>query len=916
MDGNDISSDHVIAELIDMGFEFPKAIEAIKAVGPCLHDAVEFILKGGSCKNKTGQNLNHERSSTLYNCSTSQASTFGKRTSSSFPRDRLKQSSISGHLHSGKAKKSKPGGVSDVSTSILEGSDSRHMEESKFSPHMNCKPEPATESSQPKSNVPMPIVKLEQENGSSQYSSCNQAIGTDWEHKVNILLQKHFGFSPLKSFQKEALEAWLANRDSLVLAATGSGKSLCFQIPAMLTGKVVVVISPLISLMHDQCLKLAKHGVSACFLGSGQTDRSVEHKAMSGMYGVVYDCPETVLRLIEPLQRLAENRGIALFAIDEVHCISKWGHDFRPDYRRLSVLRENFKASSLKSLEFDIPLMALTATATIHVREDILKSLCMSKETKIVFTSFFRPNLRFSVKHSRTSRAASYDKDFRELIDTYTTERVIGYREPGTILPDSKDDSDSSSRSANDSASDVDETSPYNFENFYDDHDDGSCAEVSSANENVVAASKENQLSVEYLEDELDICQGVDDLDVACGEFDGNSLSENRDFYVSSGTLNATTKPERVDVQEPLGQGPTIIYVPTRKETLRIAQYLSSFGVQAAAYHAKLPKTHLRRVHEEFHQNILQVVVATIAFGMGIDKSNVRRIIHYGWPQSLESYYQEAGRAGRDGKLAECNLYADLSRIPTLLPSQRSEEQAKQAYKMLSDCFRYGMATASCRAKILVNYFGEDFSYDKCLLCDICAGEPPKLQNMKVEADAFMRVLAAQCGSTSYRSYCFDDGIYGDAKRGRFIERPNFKMLVSRLREQFPKFAASDQLWWQGFVRILEEKGYIREGDGMVRVCIKYPEPTDLGLRFLDSRTDEDFYAYPEADMLLSMQIQKPYSSFSEWGRGWADPEIRRQRLQGRRYGRKKRKRRSSRRTQDLRTVRGRLEAKLSKPKH
>ncbi|KAK9666893.1 hypothetical protein RND81_14G218900 [Saponaria officinalis] len=160
-------------------------------------------------------------------------------------------------------------------------------------------------------------------------------IDSNWDQKADSLLQKHFGYSGLKSFQKEVLSAWLSHQDCLVLAATGSGKSLCFQMPALLTGKVVVVISPLISLMHDQCLKLAKHGISACFLGSGQPDSSVEKKAMDGMYSIVYVCPETVLRLIKPLQRLAENRGIALFPIDEVHCVLKWGHDFRPDYRSL-----------------------------------------------------------------------------------------------------------------------------------------------------------------------------------------------------------------------------------------------------------------------------------------------------------------------------------------------------------------------------------------------------------------------------------------------------------------------------------------------------------------------------------------------------------------------------------------------------
>ncbi|XP_077218868.1 RECQ helicase SIM isoform X2 [Tasmannia lanceolata] len=884
MDGNDVSADYVIAELIDMGFEFSVAVEAIEAVGPCIQDAVEFILKG-SCKKNTNENVSHGQSSRAYTCSTGQDYPSGKRAMPSHSLDRMNQSSITGHLQSlGRPKRRKSGCASDASTSGFE------------SPRVI------------KEEAHVPLVKSEvslQGNDNLQfqhfspvYSSPIQEIESDWEQKVNIVLHKHFGFSSLKSFQKEALEAWLANRDCLVLAATGSGKSLCFQIPALLTGKVVVVISPLISLMHDQCLKLAKHGVSACFLGSGQTDSSVEHKAMSGTYGVVYVCPETVLRLIEPLQRLAESRGIALFAIDEVHCVSKWGHDFRPDYRKLSVLRESFKACNLKFLKFNIPLMALTATATIHVREDILKSLHMSKETKIVLTSFFRPNLRFSVKHSRTSCTSSYEKDFCELINTYTTRIMVGRKESATSLHDSGNESDSSSTS-NCSISEVDEIPPGGHENFDNDHNNGNGTELSSGNENGKISSRENQLSVEYLEDEFDTWQGVDDLDVDCGEFYGQSPTVNGDFCGASETPDPSIKTDEGlgVIQGPLGWGATIIYVPTRKETIRVAEFLSRFGVKAAAYHAK-------------------VVVATIAFGMGIDKSNVRRIIHYGWPQSLEAYYQEAGRAGRDGKLADCTLYADLTKIPTLLPSQRSEEQTKHAYKMLSDCFRYGMATACCRAKRLVKYFGEDLHQDKCLLCDICVAGPPKLQNMKDEANIFMRVITANCEPPTHEKSSYDNAICKEFKRRRLMEKPNFKMVVTRIREQFQKFAATDRLWWQGLSRILEDKGYIREGDDMIRVSIKYPEPTDLGLRFLCSESEQTLYAHPEADMLLSIQNPKPYSSFSEWGRGWADPEIRRQRLQGKKGRKRRRKRYSNKHHSDPKTVRGRITAKLSKQKH
>ncbi|PIA61493.1 hypothetical protein AQUCO_00300774v1 [Aquilegia coerulea] len=858
MEGND----HVIAELIEMGFEFSQVMEAIESVGPTIDSAVEFIINASERKNSGAFSGS--------NCSTSNARTLGKRSaSSSRPLGQMKQSSIVKHLESTSAPKriktqdkgSEP--LEEQNASLCHGNSLRHM--------MN----------------------------SSALPVCNQQvqeIGSDWEKKVKNLLQVHFGFSSLKSFQKEALEAWLANQDCLVLAATGSGKSLCFQIPALLTGKVVVVISPLISLMHDQCLKLAKHGVSACFLGSGQTDNTVEHKAMNGTYGVVYVCPETVLRLIKPLQRLAENRGIALFAIDEVHCVSKWGHDFRPDYRRLSLLREKFRASNLKFLESDVPIMALTATATLRVRRDILESLCMSKETNIVLTSFFRPNLRFQVKNSRTS-TKSYEEDFRELIKAYRTKSGNGEKEHNTILHGSEDESDYSS------TSDADELSHSALKDIEDDNNDGTDIKGNLMDWNSKSGLEDIELSVEYLEDELDAVQSVDDFDVACGEFCGYNSTEN------SETIEMQTNPEerRWLLQGPLEHGPTIIYVPTRKETITIAKFLCTFGVKAAAYNAKLPKMHLRQVHKEFHQNDLQVIVATIAFGMGIDKSNVRRIIHYGWPQSLEAYYQEAGRAGRDGKLADCVLFVNLSRIPTLLPSRRSEEQTKQAYKMLSDCFRYGMGTATCRAKILVEYFGESFDRENCLLCDVCVNGPPELQDLKEEAEIFLRVLASYYAQTSYGD---DNAI----RRGRQREKPNFRMLTSGIRQQFPKFTASDHIWWQGLARLLEDKGYIREGDGKKHVSIKFPEPTDFGLSFLHSGTEKSFLVYPEADMLLSLTNQKSYSSFSDWGKGWADPEIRRQRLHGRKSRRTKCKR-TSRRRQDRKTVRGRLTEKLSMKK-
>ncbi|XP_054801926.1 ATP-dependent DNA helicase Q-like SIM [Prosopis cineraria] len=897
MDTKDVSSDQVIAEMLEMGFEYANVVEALKAAGPSIHSALEFIL------NNAGRNCGRTSLASINNSKfyARNEKGFRKRDSTSASSHSLsyvRQSSILDHLQSAnESTKSKTDIVLGVPSSGLE-----------------VPPDNVEELKEPFSDMDVDSNIL---SGNCKADSLDELeSSSDWEQKASNLLQKHFGFSCLKSFQKEALTAWVTHKDCLVLAATGSGKSLCFQIPALLSGKVVVVISPLISLMHDQCLKLSRHGISACFLGSGQPDNTVEHKAMRGMYSIIYVCPETVLRLIKPLQKLAKSHGIALFAIDEVHCVSKWGHDFRPDYRRLSALRENFGTSKLEFLEFDIPLMALTATATNLVREDVLKSLHMSKKTKIVLTSFFRPNLRFIVRHSKTF-STSYGTDFHELVELYGKKQKSDDKEKAFILKESPDVFINSDAGR---ISEVDCLSPCDLDGDQDDYSEGDISVLHSRCTN--GAINGRELSVEYLENDIEVFQSVDDWDVACGEFCGQppqnewELSEIVDPpKKSEGRLRL--------IKEPLEQGPTIIYVPTRKETLKIAKYLCEFGVKAAAYNASLPKSHLRRVHKDFHENTLEVVVATVAFGMGIDKLNVRRIIHYGWPQSLEAYYQEAGRAGRDGKLADCILYANLSREPSLLPSHRSEEQLKHAYVMLSDCFRYGMNTSSCRAETLVKYFGEDFHNQKCLICDVCVDGPPQMQNLREEACTLLQAVAEHCGQSSDVDGICDDNVHSDPKKRRIEGRLSLNLVVRKIREQSQNFLVTDMFWWRGLARVMERQGYIREGDEKSHVQIRYPEPTELGLKFV-SDGEQAFYAYPEADMLLAAKSSnsKPYSSFSDWGKGWADPEIRRQRLQRMQLDgkpavlpgpRKSRKRNAVRVKPDLRTCRGRLAAKLSR---
>lgn len=305
MSGSGTSRDEVIAKLIEMGFDDSDITEAVETVGPSFNDAIEYILNG-SVRNSKGKSVIWSS-----RCVTENGKTLGKRTlSSANSLGQMRQASLLDHFQSGnRQKRGKRNVGDDVSVSGSVVSPSIVEEQKESYPGMDC--------------------NLKAESDSLAVSCPKEVeIGSDWEVKVNSLLKKHFGYSSLKNFQKEALSAWLAHHDCLVLAATGSGsilgvtdvvysnchstewsfiqlfwcislsagKSLCFQIPALLTGKVVVVISPLISLMHDQCSKLSKHGVTACFLGSGQPDNKVEQKALRGMYSIIYVCPETVIR--------------------------------------------------------------------------------------------------------------------------------------------------------------------------------------------------------------------------------------------------------------------------------------------------------------------------------------------------------------------------------------------------------------------------------------------------------------------------------------------------------------------------------------------------------------------------------------------------------------------------------------------
>ncbi|KAH8968674.1 hypothetical protein BDL97_03G140900 [Sphagnum fallax] len=779
-----------------------------------------------------------------------------------------------------------------------------------------------------KSSKGTDVLKADTQSAKKMEGSSSMGKMAEWEKRALSALQKHFAYKKLKAFQRDALEAWAENRDCFVLAATGSGKSLCFQLPALMTGKVVVVVSPLISLMHDQCLQLAQQGVSACFLGSGQIDKSIELKAMAGMYDIVYLCPETLPRLEKYLQGLARGKGIALFAVDEAHCVSKWGHDFRPSYRQLSILREKFKVGDLPGMKRQIPIMALTATATHRVRADILKSLGIaSGNPKIVLTSFLRPNLHFSVQHSKTTRPLSYREDFKSLVDIYTKKELL----VDSSAKDSKQNSSLktsqvpnileaeiselvySNQSSSSNMAGIDGNKAFGKAKVLDEEEediDGDMADNEDHDEvlDIDDDSDDEGLTVKSLEEEEDEERLGGDCFVKGGEFSGRNSFEG---------LSCNEEPPCSNPGMGTGEGPTIVYMPTRKETEKLAQFLCKHGVLAAAYHAK-------------------VVVATIAFGMGIDKPNVRRVIHYGWPQSLEAYYQEAGRAGRDGLPSDCQLFVDMTVLPSLLPSRREAGQTKHALDMLSQCFRYAISADRCRVQILLDYFGEDLESGICDMCDTCVKGPSPSEDLTNEALLLLTALASPQPLFSTQmavSSVTPVQVKNPRQQPAGANAENRGLSVKDIFEQLEK--KRSRLWWQGFVRMLADRNLLKESANAVGAkiskllmpTVKYPVPTQQGLEFLQSHNSSGAHfqnhvklprlvVQPEGDMIQAMkELTSKNQSLSAgqlWGQGWADPEVRRQRIGARAGGKRKGRRAHKRkRKPDTATVRGRLSAKL-----
>jgi ATP-dependent DNA helicase RecQ len=393
------------------------------------------------------------------------------------------------------------------------------------------------------------------------------------------ILEQYWGYHSFRPLQREAMEAVLSRRDSLLVLPTGGGKSLCFQAPALATDGLAIVVSPLISLMKDQVDTLVGNGVSAACYNSAlpsEQKSGVARGVRDGKYRLLYVAPE---RLVgdggDGFLNLLSSRPISFVAVDEAHCISQWGHDFRPEYRQLARLRDRWPAVSLH---------AYTATATSRVRRDIVAQLGLRDAAELV-GSFDRPNLVY---------------------------RVLA----------------------------------------------------------------RSSLKAQILE----------------------VLERHR------------------------GQA-GIIYCSSRKDVDALAQWLQDTGWRARPYHAGMADDQRHRNQDAFLNEEIDLIVATVAFGMGIDRSDVRFVIHAGAPQSLEHYQQESGRAGRDGLEAECVLIAsgaDFLKWRMMLEKNGELSEARRG--LLRDMERYA-ASVGCRHKRLVSYFGEAFTKDDCGACDYCLGE-------------------------------------------------------------------------------------------------------------------------------------------------------------------------------------------------